>query len=132
MRGFYVDVELARAARELVRREQAAINAEITALTSGRITTAGQVAKITAFVRERGHQLAGLTKRSVAAVLARGNPDENAGACSSFDARERAPPFVNSTRCSPTSTTTAACAARSDITAPPPGAGRGVDFNRKI
>jgi DNA polymerase len=76
-RGFCVDVELARAARELVRREQAAINAEIATLTGGEITTAGQVAKIAEFVRERGHQLTGLTKRSVAAVLARGHPDEN-------------------------------------------------------
>jgi len=76
-RGFYVDAELARAARELVRREQAAINAEIATLTGGAITTAGQVAKIAEFVRERGHQLTGLTKRSVAAVLARGQPDED-------------------------------------------------------
>jgi DNA polymerase len=76
-RGFYVDVELAKAARELVCREQAAINAKIAALTGGEITTVGQVAKIAAFVRGHGHQLAGLTKRSVSAVLARGQPDEN-------------------------------------------------------
>ena len=74
---FCVDVELARAARKLVRREQAAINAEIAALTGGEITTAGQVAKITEFVRARGHRLTGLTKRSVATVLARGRPDED-------------------------------------------------------
>jgi hypothetical protein len=76
-RGFYVDVELAKAARELVRREQAAIDAEIAALTGGAITSVGQVAKIANFVRERGHQLTGLTKRSVSAVLARGQPDED-------------------------------------------------------
>jgi DNA polymerase bacteriophage-type len=76
-RGFFVDTELARAARELARRERAAINAEIAALTDGKITTAGQVAKITDFVHERGHQLVGLTKRSVSAVLARGEPDED-------------------------------------------------------
>jgi DNA polymerase len=76
-RGFYVDIELAKAARELVRREQAAIDARITALTGGEITTANQVAKIATFVRGRGHQLAGLTKRSVAAVLAHGRPDED-------------------------------------------------------
>jgi DNA polymerase bacteriophage-type len=74
-RGFCVDVELAKAARELVRREQAAIDAEIATLTGGEITSAGQVAKIAEFVRERGHQLAGLTKRSVSAVMARGQPD---------------------------------------------------------
>jgi hypothetical protein len=76
-RGFRVDVELAKAARDLVRREQAAINTEIAALTNGAITSAGQVAKITDFVRERGHQLAGLTKPLVFAVLARGQPDED-------------------------------------------------------
>jgi DNA polymerase len=75
-RGFHVDVELAKAAHELVRREQATIDAEIAALTGGEITSAGQVARITEFVRERGHRLAGLTKRSVAAVLARGHLDE--------------------------------------------------------
>jgi DNA polymerase bacteriophage-type len=76
-RGFPVDVDLARSSRELVRRERIAINAEIAALTGGAITSAGQVAKITDFVRACGHQLAGLTKRSVAAVLARGEPCED-------------------------------------------------------
>ena len=131
-RGFCVDIELARAARELVRREQAAINAEIVTLTGGEITTAGQVAKIAAFVRERGHQLTGLTKRSVSAVLARGNPDEYVRRRSSFGARERAPRSASSTRCLLASTPMAACAARCDFTAPRPGAGRDVFFNRKI
>jgi hypothetical protein len=72
-RGFAVDVELAAAAQEIVNQERAAINAEIVALTGGAITTANQVAKITAFVRERGHHLKTLQKRSVSAVLA-GNP----------------------------------------------------------
>jgi DNA polymerase len=69
-RGFCIAVDLAKAARELAHTERAAINTEITALTDGKITSANQVDKITAFVRERGHQLAGLTKRSVSAVLA--------------------------------------------------------------
>src|SRR5262249_56033009 len=46
------------------------INAEITALTKGEITTADQVARIIAFVRRHGHVISSLTKRSVAAVLA--------------------------------------------------------------
>jgi DNA polymerase len=70
-RGFFVDTELAGASRAIVNQERAAINAEIVALTGGTITTANQVAKITAFVRERGHQLKTLQKRSVSAVLAR-------------------------------------------------------------
>jgi DNA polymerase bacteriophage-type len=40
------------------------------------ITTADQVKRIGAFVRERGHQLKGLTKRSVAAVFAREPEDD--------------------------------------------------------
>ncbi|HEX9321794.1 MAG TPA: hypothetical protein VF913_06695 [Xanthobacteraceae bacterium] len=74
-RGFH-DVALARAAQDLVRQEQAAIDAEISVLTGGEITTANQVKKITAFVRDRGHQIKGLTRRSVSAVLARGNPND--------------------------------------------------------
>jgi DNA polymerase len=74
-RGFAVDLELAAAAQEIVDQERAAINAEITALTAGAITTANQVAKITALVREHGHSLKSLRKRSVSAVLAR-NPGE--------------------------------------------------------
>jgi DNA polymerase len=72
--GFYADQPLARAALEIVRQEQIAINAEIAALTNGEIKTAGQVARIKAFALARGHELKGVTKRSVAAVLARGNP----------------------------------------------------------
>jgi DNA polymerase len=70
-RGFAVDLELAAAAQEIVDQERTAINAEVATLTDGTITTANQVAKITAFVREHGHQLKTLKKRSVSAVLAR-------------------------------------------------------------
>ena len=72
-RGFYVHVQLARAAQGIVCEEQIAIDTKIAELTNGTIATAGQVAKISEFVRERGHQLKALTKRSVSAVLAR-NP----------------------------------------------------------
>jgi DNA polymerase bacteriophage-type len=70
-RGFHVDAALAKAAREIVCKQQSAADAEIAELTGGAITTTNQVRKILAFVRERGHQLEGLTKRSVSAVLAR-------------------------------------------------------------
>jgi DNA polymerase len=70
-RGFAVDLELALAAQEIVGQERTAINAEVATLTDGTITTANQVAKITAFVREHGHQLKTLQRRSVSAVLAR-------------------------------------------------------------
>jgi DNA polymerase len=69
-RGFAVDLDLAAAAQEIVDQERTAINAEVVTVTDGTITTANQVAKITTFVRERGHQLKTLKKRSVSAVLA--------------------------------------------------------------
>src|SRR5262249_56680953 len=69
-RGFAVDVELARAARTIVQQEQAAIDERITGLTGGKITSINQVAKPQAFLVERGHNVTGVTKRSVAALLA--------------------------------------------------------------
>src|SRR5262249_10543252 len=69
-RGFAVDVELAGAARTIVRQEQAAIDERITGLTGGRITSINQVSKLQAFLVERGHNVTGVTKRSVAALLA--------------------------------------------------------------
>jgi DNA polymerase len=69
-RGFCVDLALAQAARDVARKEQAAIDAEITRHTDGEITSVHQVARILAFVRQHGHALATLTKSSVAAVLA--------------------------------------------------------------
>jgi DNA polymerase len=74
-RGFNIHRELAEAAAEITKQEQAAINAELAALTGGTITSANQVAKITAKVRENGHQIATLQRRSVSAVLAH-DPDE--------------------------------------------------------
>src|SRR5262249_60571763 len=75
-RGFHVDCELARAARDIASRERIAINAEISTLTEGAITSADQVAKITTSVRRNGHALNGLTKRSVNVVLAH-NPGDD-------------------------------------------------------
>jgi DNA polymerase len=75
-RGFYTDIDLAKAACEVARIEQININAEIQALTNGEIGSVHQVAKIIAFVRRHGHTLEGLTKRSVSAVLAH-NPADN-------------------------------------------------------
>jgi DNA polymerase len=75
-RGFYTDIALAKAACEIARVEQANINAEICTLTNGEIVSLHQVEKIKAFVCKHGHTLAGLTKRSVSAVLAH-NPADN-------------------------------------------------------
>jgi DNA polymerase bacteriophage-type len=75
-RGFHVDRELAQAARAIAEREQEAINDEINTLTGGEITSAGQTARIIERVRENGHQIASLQKRSVSAVLAHDPDDE--------------------------------------------------------
>jgi DNA polymerase bacteriophage-type len=73
-RGFHVDVDLARAARDVARIEQARVDVEIAELTDHEITSVNQVAKIVAFVRRHGHSLESLTKRSVSVVLAH-DPD---------------------------------------------------------
>jgi DNA polymerase len=75
-RGFYTDIALTKAACEVSRAEQANINAEIRTLTGGEIDSVHQVERIKAFVLKHGHTLAGLTKRSVSAVLAN-NPADN-------------------------------------------------------
>jgi DNA polymerase bacteriophage-type len=75
-RGFYTDVALAIAARDLAAIELANINAEIAELTDNEITTVNQVERIKAFVRRHGHTLENLTKRSVGAVLAQEPEDD--------------------------------------------------------
>jgi DNA polymerase len=69
-RGFHVDIPLAEAANKIVRERRAAINRELAELTGGRITSIAQVNRITDFLKERGHKVVGVGKRSVAAVLA--------------------------------------------------------------
>lgn len=75
-RGFYTDVALTNAARDVARIEQININAEIVALTQGEITSVNEVEKIKTFVRRHGHTLASLTKRSISAILAHGPGDD--------------------------------------------------------
>jgi DNA polymerase len=75
-RGFFVDLRLAEAARKIVQAEQEAIDQEVAEITGGKIVTITQVAKLTALLRERGHKVAGLTKKSVSAVLAHNPSDE--------------------------------------------------------
>jgi DNA polymerase bacteriophage-type len=75
-RGFYVDVGLAEAARNIVQAEAAAIDVEIASITHGEITSVNQVAKITAWLRERGHDVETVTKASVKALLSK-SPDSD-------------------------------------------------------
>ena len=76
-RGFAVDAPLAEAGEKIVEARLDAINREVAELTGGEITSIGQVARIEAFVAARGHNISGLGKRNVAAVLARGEPTED-------------------------------------------------------
>jgi DNA polymerase len=74
-RGFHVDIPLAEAARKIVVERRATINRELAELTGGRITDrASQQNR--RLLKERGHKVAGVGKRSVAAVLAH-RPDED-------------------------------------------------------
>ena len=75
-RGFHVDLDLALAAQKIVHAEQEAIDQEVTALTDGKITSVNQVTRLTDLLRERGHHVTGVSKRSVSAVLA-GKPDDD-------------------------------------------------------
>lgn len=72
-RGFYIDLELAEATRKIVHEEQKAIDAEVTEITGGKITSVNQVAKLSALLAEFGHgEVTSLTKKSVNALLAHG------------------------------------------------------------
>jgi DNA polymerase family A len=73
-RGFAVDLALAQAARKIAAAEKDDLNARITTLTRGVITTANQNGRILKYVRERGHTPKNLSKRNVAQMLAH-DPD---------------------------------------------------------
>jgi DNA polymerase len=75
-RGFAVDLELGAAERALVLERRGAINAELAELTGGQITSIAQVGRLTDYLRGRGHDVAGVGKRNIAAVLAH-EPDED-------------------------------------------------------
>jgi DNA polymerase len=74
-RGVRADRELALAARDMSVRERIAINAALTDLTDGTITSVNQAGRIKAYANDRGHAMTGVTKRSVSAVLA-ADPDD--------------------------------------------------------
>jgi DNA polymerase family A/CHC2 zinc finger/Toprim domain len=69
-RGIHAHVEFLEAARTFAVQERNAVNTRLDELTSGVITSVDQVARILAAVNARGHDMASLGKRSVAATLA--------------------------------------------------------------
>jgi DNA polymerase len=70
-----IDRPLALAVAELVRRQRIAINAEIEALTGGKITTANQRDRILEWIAADGCQMSSLTKAEVSKVLLNGAGD---------------------------------------------------------
>jgi DNA polymerase len=73
-RGIRAHKPFLEALRALAIQERNAINVRLNELTSGVVTSVDQVQRIRALVNERGHDMASLGKRSVAATLAHG-PD---------------------------------------------------------
>lgn len=74
-RGFFADVPLTLAARDIARTEQAALKDELVRLTQGEITSLHQVEKIKEFIRRHGHTIESLTRRSISQVF-RHNPSD--------------------------------------------------------
>ncbi len=74
-RGIRIDRAFVTAARTLAASERNAINTRLCDLTSGRITSVDQVARLREMINAQGHTMTTLGKRSVSAVLAQ-EPDE--------------------------------------------------------
>jgi DNA polymerase len=68
--GVAANMEFLEAAKAFAINERNAINTRLNELTSGVITSVDQVTRIMAAVNARGHDMASLGKRSVAAILA--------------------------------------------------------------
>jgi DNA polymerase len=73
-RGVRLDRVFTEAAKELATRERIAINLRLQELTDGDITSVDQAARFLKAVNERGHHMTTMSKRDVAAVLAK-KPD---------------------------------------------------------
>jgi Toprim domain/CHC2 zinc finger len=74
-RGVRANIPFLTAADAFRQQVQQDIDARIAELTKGAVTTVNQVAKLKDFLNARGHNMASLTKRSVAATLAH-DPDD--------------------------------------------------------
>jgi hypothetical protein len=74
-RGIPIDRRLAIAVAELAKQQRIAINAEIEALTGGKVTTANQRDRILAWITADGYVIDSLTKAEVTKALANGVGD---------------------------------------------------------
>jgi DNA polymerase len=75
LRGIPIDRPLALAVADLAAKQRVAINAEIEALTGGKITTANQRDRILAWISADGCEMSSLTKVEVKKALANGAGD---------------------------------------------------------
>src|SRR5262249_677259 len=73
--GVHTNVPFLEAAQAFATKERDAINAQISKLTSGTITSVDQVPRIQKAVNAHGHNMTTLGKHSVSAVLAH-KPDD--------------------------------------------------------
>jgi DNA polymerase bacteriophage-type len=64
-RGFHVDRALAQAARKIADAAAPEINAELTELTKGAVTTISQVARLLSWLREQGCSLDNLGRKTI-------------------------------------------------------------------
>src|SRR6516164_5939732 len=69
-RGVHSNIAFLEAARAFAIRERNAVNVRLNELTAGVVTSVFQRDRIIKAINERGHNLTGLTKRSVSAALA--------------------------------------------------------------
>ena len=128
----FTSIELSPiAARKMVGKEQEAIDADITELTGGRITTVNQVARMQTFVCERGHQFTSLEQAFGRGAARARSRQKMSGNCSSYVATADEPPRTNSILSWPDLTATIDCAARCAFMARRPDAGPALGSNRK-
>ena len=73
-RGFYVDVELALAARKIAQTAGPEIDAEMAAITGGEVTTINQLARLQLWLGRQGCAVDKLDKKAIAKLLQRPLP----------------------------------------------------------
>lgn len=71
-RGLYIDAELCKAARKIIEAAGPYIDAQISALTAGQVTTINQVAKLTEWLRQYLPDLPDINKETIKELLNNG------------------------------------------------------------
>jgi DNA polymerase bacteriophage-type len=74
-RGVHCNRRFVENARDLSMRERTALNNKLSESTDGAVSSVDQVQRLLAYISKHGHNLASVSRRSIAAALA-ANPDE--------------------------------------------------------